>query len=65
MKGILEYWSGPKNDYKFPKNVNFESRLDTDLYEFFKCKTYPTCLCFNQQGTKFATFSVDRKVFKW
>lgn len=62
MKGILEYWSGPKNDYKFPKNVNFESRLDTDLYEFFRCKTYPTCLCFNQQGTKFATFSVDRKV---
>lgn len=28
--GILEYWTGPKNDYKFPsKLVHFESKLDT------------------------------------
>lgn len=60
--GILEYWTGAKYDYKFPKRVKFESKLDTDLYEFFKCKTYPTGLCFNKQGNKFATISLDRKV---
>lgn len=28
--GILEYWTGPKQDYKFPsKIVYFESKLDT------------------------------------
>ncbi len=60
--GILEYWTGSKYDYKFPKKVKFESKLDTDLYEFFKCKTYPTGLCFNKQGDKFATICLDRKV---
>lgn len=28
--GILEYWMGTRNDYKFPsKIVSFESKLDT------------------------------------
>lgn len=28
--GILEYWTGPKQDYKFPtKIVSFASKLDT------------------------------------
>lgn len=28
--GMLEYWTGPKNDYKFPsKIVSFDSKLDT------------------------------------
>lgn len=60
--GIMEYWTGSKYDYSFPKTVLFESKLDTDLYEFVKCKTYPTGLCFSQQGDKFATISIDRKV---
>lgn len=34
--GMIEYWTGPNNDYKFPKNVNFESKMDTDLYEYAK-----------------------------
>lgn len=30
--GILEYWTGPKQDYKFPaKIVSFESKLDTSM----------------------------------
>lgn len=61
-KGIIEYWTGPKYDYKFPKNVSFESKLDTDLYEFAKHKTYPTGLAFSPKGDLFATISVDRKV---
>lgn len=60
--GILEYWTGPKTDYKFPKCVQFDSKLDTDLYEFAKNKTFPTGLCFSPDGKKFATLSADRKV---
>jgi peptidylprolyl isomerase domain and WD repeat-containing protein 1 len=36
IKGMIEYWTGPLNDYKFPKNVEFDSKMDTDLYEFVK-----------------------------
>ncbi|XP_067125124.1 LOW QUALITY PROTEIN: peptidylprolyl isomerase domain and WD repeat-containing protein 1 [Centruroides vittatus] len=61
-KGIVEYWTGPKYDYRFPKNVSFESKLDTDLYEFVKHKTYPTGLAFSPKGDLFATVSTDRKV---
>ena len=37
--GILEYWSGQisiMNEYKFPKNVDYATNMDTDLYEFAK-----------------------------
>ena len=34
--GMLEYWQGPRYDYIFPKAAEFESNLDTDLYEFAK-----------------------------
>lgn len=32
----MEYWTGPRQDYQFPKNVTFESKMDSDLYEFAK-----------------------------
>ena len=32
--GMLEYWSGQMNEYKFQKNVDFVTNMDTDLYEF-------------------------------
>ena len=34
--GMMEYWSGPANDYVFPKNIKFEHKIDTDLYDFAK-----------------------------
>lgn len=34
--GMIEYWGSALNDYKFPKVVNFDSKMDTDLYEFAK-----------------------------
>ena len=37
--GMLEYWSGPAHSYGFPKNVGFEHKVDTDLYEFAKVST--------------------------
>lgn len=61
-KGILEYWTGQRADFKFPKCVRFESKLDTDLYEFVKAKSYPTGLCFSPDGLQFATIATDRKV---
>lgn len=61
-QGILNYWTGAKNDYNFPKNVAFDSKLDTDLFEFVKQKTYPLDLCFSPNGEVFATYGADRKV---
>lgn len=60
--GILEYWSGSKSEYKFPKCVEFESKLDTDLFEFAKNKTYPCGMAVSRDGKKFAVLSGDRKV---
>lgn len=60
--GILEYWSGLKQNYAFPKNIAFDSKLDTDLYEFAKNKTVPTGLAFSPDGTRFATISLDRRI---
>jgi peptidylprolyl isomerase domain and WD repeat-containing protein 1 len=33
---MVEYWCGPKQDYQFPKNVQWEFKTDTDLFEFLK-----------------------------
>ncbi|XP_052257143.1 peptidylprolyl isomerase domain and WD repeat-containing protein 1-like isoform X2 [Dreissena polymorpha] len=60
--GMLEMWTGPRGDYKFPKGLNFQYKTDTDLFEFMKCKCYPTDLCFSPDGKKFAAVSNDRKV---
>ncbi|KAJ8305534.1 hypothetical protein KUTeg_016079 [Tegillarca granosa] len=38
--GMVEYWTGPKQDYKFPKNVSWQYKLDTDLYEFAKVRIF-------------------------
>lgn len=63
QSGILEYWQGPKHDFKFPsKVVSFETKLDTSLFEFAKNKTIVTGLAFSRDGRKFATISTDRKV---
>jgi peptidylprolyl isomerase domain and WD repeat-containing protein 1 len=61
--GILEYWLGHKNNFAFPeKIVQFDSKLDTSLYEFAKNKTVVTGLACSFDGRKFATISTDRKV---
>lgn len=60
--GILEYWTGPKTGYRFPRCISFESKLDTDLFEFAKNKTYPCGLAVSPDGKRFASLSGDRKV---
>ena len=59
---MLEYWTGPKHDYQYPRNVRFESKLDTDLFEFARRKTVPRALSFSPDGRLFATVAADRKV---
>ena len=34
--GMVEYWSGHKHHYEFPKPVKWQYKTDTDLYEFAK-----------------------------
>ncbi|XP_039480140.1 peptidylprolyl isomerase domain and WD repeat-containing protein 1 isoform X2 [Drosophila santomea] len=61
--GILEYWQNSKHDYKFPQRlVNFDSKLDTSLFEFAKQKTQVTGLAATPDGKRFAAISTDRKV---
>lgn len=60
--GMVEYWTGPKGGYKFPKNVLWQYKTDTDLYEFAKNKTVPTCLTFSPNGKLLATIAKDRKI---
>ncbi|XP_066507276.1 peptidylprolyl isomerase domain and WD repeat-containing protein 1 [Hoplias malabaricus] len=60
--GMLEYWTGLPSEFKFPRQVDWVFKTDTDLYEFAKCKTYPTSLAFSSDGKKMATMATDRKV---
>ncbi|CAH1775450.1 unnamed protein product [Owenia fusiformis] len=60
--GMVEYWTGPKTDYKFPKTVAWEYKTDTDLYEFAKNNTVPISLAFSPNGKLLATLAKDRKV---
>ncbi|XP_071799440.1 peptidylprolyl isomerase domain and WD repeat-containing protein 1-like [Asterias amurensis] len=61
-QGMVEYWTGPKKEYKFPVQVAFKYKTDTDLYEFVKCKTVPMGLAFSPSGKVFAALAKDRKV---
>ena len=66
--GVLEYWSSGRSDFAFPQDrVLFESKLDTDLFEFVKSKTLVHDLCFSPSGQHFATISSDRmvRIFKF
>ena len=56
---IKKIFSG---DYGIPKNVAFESKIDTDLYEFAKNKTYITSMNLSPDGKFFATFGADKKI---
>lgn len=59
---MIEYWSGFANDYGFPKSVSFESKVETDLYEFAKKKTQPLNMTLSPRGDVFATMAEDRKI---
>lgn len=59
--GMIEYWR-PSGDYEKPDGV-FKYKSSTDLFEFKKAKSLPTCITIPPSGSQFATFSFpDRKV---
>lgn len=60
--GMVEYWAGPKHDFRRPKSIQWQYKTDTDLYEFLKCKTVPTGIAFSPNGQLMATLAKDRKV---
>ncbi|CAG9530922.1 unnamed protein product [Cercopithifilaria johnstoni] len=62
VKGMLEYWSGPKREYQFPDNVKWSYKTDTDLYEFVKVKAPPRCLLISPNGKSFAAVGADRRI---
>ncbi|KAG6017085.1 hypothetical protein E4U43_002334 [Claviceps pusilla] len=59
--GMVEYWQ-PNKSYEKPDNV-FEYKSSTNLFDFKKARSIPTCLTVSPSGKSFAAFSVpDRKV---
>jgi len=60
--GMVEYWSGGSSDYAFPKKVAFESKVETDLYEFCKNKTSVLNMTINHTGDKVVMTGGDRKI---
>ncbi|TFL06846.1 hypothetical protein BDV98DRAFT_556785 [Pterulicium gracile] len=62
--GFLEYWQ-PKDLFELPKNVPglWSYKTSTDLYEFKKSKSTPTCITLSPNSHAFVTFSLpDRQV---
>eukprot|EP00092_Neocalanus_flemingeri_P029729 GFUD01032277.1.p1 GENE.GFUD01032277.1~~GFUD01032277.1.p1 ORF type:complete len:679 (-),score=208.83 GFUD01032277.1:59-2095(-) len=60
--GMVEYWSGSGQDYGFPRSARFESKVDTDLYEFAKNKTYPLNMTVSPTGDMVVMMGEDRKI---
>ncbi|KAI8367223.1 peptidyl-prolyl cis-trans isomerase cyp15 [Choanephora cucurbitarum] len=61
--GMIEYWT-PEEPFGLPTHdLEFEMKSQTDLYEFRKKKSVPTCLTFSPDGLNFVTMSFpDRQV---
>ncbi|GAB1604656.1 uncharacterized protein LOC115226510 [Argonauta hians] len=60
--GMVEYWTGPKQSYAFPRGVSWQYKTDTDLYDFMKCKCLPLDFSFSPNGKLMAALATDRKV---
>ncbi|KAG2009572.1 peptidyl-prolyl cis-trans isomerase [Coprinopsis cinerea AmutBmut pab1-1] len=62
--GFVEYWQ-PIEPFVQPKNVPglWQYKSETDLYEFKKSKSTPTCITLSPNSSSFVTFSLpDRQV---
>ena len=56
------FLAGGSSDYEFPKKVAFESKVETDLYEFCKNKTSVLNMTINNTGDKVVMTGGDRKI---
>ncbi|KAI0771377.1 peptidyl-prolyl cis-trans isomerase [Irpex lacteus] len=62
--GFIEYWK-PTEPFELPKNVPglWSYKTQTDLYEFKKAKSTPTCITLSPDSASFVTFSLpDRQI---
>ncbi|PCH40031.1 peptidyl-prolyl cis-trans isomerase [Wolfiporia cocos MD-104 SS10] len=62
--GFVEYWQ-PSEPFDLPKNVPglWSYKSTTDLYEFKKSKSTPTCITLSPDSSSFVTFSLpDRQI---
>ncbi|KAI0036439.1 peptidyl-prolyl cis-trans isomerase [Vararia minispora EC-137] len=62
--GFVEYWQ-PSEPFELPKNARglWQFKAHTDLYEFKKSKSVPTCLTLSPDSSSFVTFSLpDRQI---
>ncbi|ESK87163.1 peptidyl-prolyl cis-trans isomerase [Moniliophthora roreri MCA 2997] len=62
--GFIEYWQ-PTEPFQLPKNVSglWSYKSETDLYEFKKSKSTPTCITFSPDSSSFVTMSLpDRQI---
>ncbi|EDR13370.1 uncharacterized protein LACBIDRAFT_322968 [Laccaria bicolor S238N-H82] len=62
--GFIEYWQ-PIEPFVLPKNIPklWSYKSETDLYEFKKSKSTPTCITLSPDFSSFVTFSLpDRQI---
>ncbi|KAG2129450.1 hypothetical protein DEU56DRAFT_817175 [Suillus clintonianus] len=62
--GFVEYWQ-PFEPFEPPKNIPgmWSLKSSTDLYEFKKTKSVPTCITLSPDSSSFVTFSLpDRQI---
>ncbi|KAH8825352.1 peptidyl-prolyl cis-trans isomerase [Flagelloscypha sp. PMI_526] len=62
--GFIEYWQ-PIEPFALPTHVHglWQYKTQTDLYEFKKAKSVPTCIVLSPDSSSFVTFSMpDRQV---
>lgn len=60
-KGMVEYWR-PGGNYEKPEGV-FEYKSSTNLFDFKKSKSVPSCLTISPNGQNLAAMSLpDRKI---
>eukprot|EP00871_Galdieria_phlegrea_P003199 jgi/Galph1/3880/GphlegSOOS_G2554.1 len=60
-EGFVEYWT-PTKDKSLPKEVLFEFKTDTDLFEFVKSNTRCIALEISHDGKLFACLGTDRYI---
>ncbi|CAH8610930.1 unnamed protein product [Schistosoma intercalatum] len=60
--GMLECWSGPKNNYSFPQTLKWEYKSDTDFYCLLAEKTFAFSVVFSPSGEILAVLGADRKI---
>jgi len=59
--GLIEFWAA-KDEYGHPKGLEFESKLDTDLFELAKCKTYALNMSVSPDGRFLACLAADKHI---